>query len=543
MEVGLAFQHVNGASGRYHLPEIMGPGCALLDYDRDGDLDVLLIQGRALDASTGSSAAAPRPQLFRNELSPGGTAHTLRFSNVTDRARFAAGDFGMGVAVGDYDNDGDPDLYLTNYGSNRLYRNNGDGTFDDVTRASGDGLDDPRWSSSASFGDYDADGDLDLFVANYVDFTIQGAKVCHDPTGVRDYCGPLQFRPVPDRLFRNNGDGTFADVSESAGITRAYGAGLGVSADDFNGDRRLDFYVANDATGNQLWLNRGDGTFEDTGLVAGVAVNMDGQPEGSMGIATGDADNDGDLDVFVTNITRETHAFYRNLGGGQFEDARQSAGVAAATAPDTGFGTEFFDYDHDGLLDLFSANGAVTISEALRGNSFPFAQENRVLRNVGHGRFVDATRGAGAAFRVAEVSRGAAFGDIDNDGDIDVLVANNGGPARLLLNQAGRRHWLQVRLEGSSDNRQGLGARVGLRREDGTLVWRRTRTDGSYLSASDPRVHFGLGSDAHIREVIVEWRRGPRESWSGLRSNRIVTLKQGTGTRRFDPVTRQEESQ
>ena len=538
-ESGLVFEHENGASGRYHLPEIMGAGGALVDYDGDGDLDVLLLQSRALEGAAVSPGGRARPQLFRNDLPAAGRGGGLRFTNVTGPAGFAAGDYGMGVAAGDYDNDGDVDLYLTNYGPNRLYRNNGDGTFTDVTGAAGDGLDDPRWSTSASFTDYDGDGDLDLFVGNYVDFTIAGAKVCHDPTGVRDYCGPLQFRPVPDRLFRNNGNGTFTDVSEAAGITRAYGAALGVSAADFNGDGRLDFYVANDASANQMWLNRGNGTFEDGALLAGVAFNMDGQPEGSMGIAAGDADNDGDLDLFVTNITRETHAFYRNLGGGQFADARLRAGIAAVTAADTGFGTEFFDYDNDGLLDLFIANGAVTILEALRGDPAPFRQKNRLLRNAG-ARFAEVD--GGAALQLAEVSRGAAFGDVDNDGDVDVLVTNNGGPPRLLLNEAADgRHWLQVRLEGTADNRQGLGARVGIRRDDGSVVWRRARTDGSYLSASDPRVHFGLGSDPQIREVIVEWPSGRVESWPGLRADRIVTVKQTTGNRRNSPV--EEESQ
>ena len=438
----------------------------------------------------------------------------------------------MGAAVGDYDNDGDPDLYVTNYGPNQLYRNNGDGTFTDVTGAAGSGLDDARWSTSASFCDYDADGDLDLFVANYVDFTVAGAKVCHDPTGMRDYCGPLQFRPVPDRLFRNKGDGTFEDVSDGAGITKADGPGLGVVGADFSGDGLADFYVANDGMSNQLWLNRGDGTFAEGALIAGTALNANGIPEGSMGIAAGDPDNDGDLDLFVTNITRETHAFYRNLGRGHFEDARLRAGLGPATAPYTGFGTDWFDYDNDGLLDLFVANGAVTMIEALRGDPFPFRQKNQLLRNIGAARFSDVTREAGPAFEPLGVGRGAAFGDIDNDGDVDVLVTNNNGPVRLLLNEAAsRNHWLQVRLQGVADNRQGIGARVGLRGADGTTIWRRARTDGSYLSASDPRVHFGLGSDSGLQSVVVEWPRGSREVWTSVAPDRIVTLKQATGTR------------
>ncbi len=524
---GLAFRHVSGAAGRYHLPEIMGAGGALFDYDVDGDLDVLLLQGRSLE---GREAQTDSHRLFRNDLpASGGVPSTLRLTDVTARAGFARGDYGMGAAVGDYDNDGDPDFYVTNYGPNRLYRNNRDGTFTDVTRAAGNGLDDPRWSTSASFSDYDADGDLDLFVANYVDFTVAGAKRCYDPTGARDYCGPLQFRPVPDRLFRNNGDGTFTNVSESSGITSADGPGLGVVGADFNQDGRSDFYIANDGVANQLWLNQGDGRFVDDALLAGVAYNGEGGPEGSMGVAVGDADNDGDLDIVVSNITRESHAFYRNLGRGAFEDARVAAGLATPTASYTGFGTDWFDYDQDGRLDLFVANGAVTILEVLRGDPFPFRQRNQLLRNLGGGRFEDVTRGAGAAFELSEVSRGAAFGDIDNDGDVDVLVTNNGGPVRLLLNQtASRNHWLQVRLEGVEDNRQGLGARVGLRRDDGTTIWRRARTDGSYLSASDPRVHFGLGLTA-VEAVVVEWPRGLKETWTDITPNRIVTLRQGSG--------------
>ena len=527
--VGLDFGHTNGATGRYHLPEIMGAGGALFDFDGDGDLDVLLLQGRALDPSGASANIGHR--LFRNELSKSaGASATLRFTDVTSRAGFAVGDYGMGVAVGDYDNDGDPDVYITNYGPNRLYRNDGDGSFVDVTPTAARDLADPRWSTSAAFADYDADGDLDLFVANYVDFTVAGAKACHDPAGVRDYCGPLQFRPVPDRLFRNEGNGTFRDVSEATGITKADGPGLGVAAADFNDDGRIDFYVANDAMANQLWVNRADGTFADGALLAGVALSGEGKPEGSMGVAVGDPDNDGDFDLFVTNITRETHAFYRNRGGGIFDDARLAAGLGAATAPYTGFGTDWFDYDVDGWLDLFTANGAVTIIEALRGTPHPFRQKNQLLRNIGGSKFRDVSHEAGAGLTALDVGRGAAFGDVDNDGDVDVLVTNNGARARLLLNQVGTSgHWLQVQLRGTTDNRQGLGARVGLRRRNGTTLWRRARTDGSYLSASDPRVHFGLGPTADIEAVVVHWPRGLREIWTGVPADSFVTLTEGTG--------------
>jgi len=531
-EVGLHFEHVNGATGRYHLPEIMGAGGALFDYDTDGDLDVLLIQGRQLEGvAAGASPLAAR--LFRNDLSSPGDVASLRFTDVTARAGFAPGGYGMGVAAGDYDNDGDPDLYLTNYGPNRLYRNDR-GRFTDVTHTAGAGLDDPRWSTSAAFSDYDADGDLDLFVVNYVDFSVDGSKVCQDPTGARDYCGPLQFRPVPDRLFRNDGNGAFTDVSERSGITAATGAGLGVASADFNGDRRMDFYIANDGMANHLWLNRGNGVFEEDALLAGVAFNADGQPEGSMGVAIGDPDADGDPDIFVSNIAGETHAFYENLGGARFDDRRLPAGLASATHAYTGFGTDWFDYDNDGRLDLFVANGGVTILEALRGEPYPFRQRNLLLHNIGGRRFQDATREAGPAFEAAHVGRGAAFGDVDNDGDVDVLVTNNGGPVRLMLNRNPvSRTSLQVRLEGTLDNRQGLGARVGVRRQDGTVLWRHARTDGSYLSASDPRVHFGLGGAADVEAVLVEWPLGGREVWKGVARNRIFSVRQGTGSERY----------
>jgi hypothetical protein len=330
-------------------------------------------------------------------------------------------------------------------------------------------------------------------------------------------------------LFRNEGNGSFADVTEASGITAAGGAGLGVSGADFNGDRQVDFYVANDATANQLWLNR-SGRFEDGALLAGVALNADGQPEGSMGIAAGDPDSDGDLDLFVTNITGESHAFYVNEGPGIFEERRLLSGLGAATRPFTGFGTEWFDYDHDGLQDLFVANGAVTRVDALRRNPRPFAQPNQLLRNLGGGRFRDMTAEAGTAFRLVETSRGAAFGDVDNDGDVDVLVTNNGGPVRLLLNESpGPRRWLQLQLEGVHDNRQGLGARVILLTTAGRKLWRRAHTDGSYLSSSDPRVHFGLAGSEEIGSVVVEWPRGPREAWTGISPNRVIALRQGSG--------------
>lgn len=526
---GVKFTHDNGSRGEFHLPEIMGSGVALLDYDGDRDLDVYLVQGAPVEDGGGTPPVrAGTSRLLRNDLNKG-DATGLRFTDVTDTAGVGHRGVGMGAAVGDYDGDGRPDLYVTSFGSNVLYRNNGDGTFTDVTKRAN--ADDPRWSTSSAFLDYDRDGDLDLFVTNYVDFTVAARKVCADPVGARDYCSPSAYRPVPSRLLRNEGNGTFTDATETAGISRAYGAGLGVAVGDYNGDRWLDIYVANDATPNQLWINRQNGTFEDQGWLSGTAVNAAGRPEGSMGIASGDYDADGDEDLVVTNLVGETHVLYESDGRGNFEDRRAAAGLAGPTATMTGFGTAWLDYDSDGWLDLMIVNGAVNIIPALRGTPSPYAQRNQLFRNDGRGRLRDVSADAGPAFALAEVSRGLAIGDLDNDGDLDAIITNNDGPTRLLLNEAKRRHWLGVRLEASSGNRLGFGARVAVARRGLQTLWRRVGSDGSYLSASDSRVHFGLGASSEIEKVIVEWADGTTESWAGLEADRHLTLKRGTGTR------------
>jgi hypothetical protein len=525
---GLTFTHVTGASGHYYMAEQMGAGAALFDFDNDGDLDVFLLQGGELDGRpAGKRTVSSR--LFRNDLSVDGSKRVLRFTDVTDKAGVAWREYGMGAAVGDYDNDGDLDLFLTSFGPDALFRNNGDGTFADVTEHAG--VTDPLWSTSATFFDYDRDGDLDLFVANYLDFTLADNKLCADAVGARDYCSPRSYRPVPDRLYRNEGSGRFTDVSESAGILRADGAGLGVTAGDYNGDGWLDLYVANDATPNQLWVNRRDGTFADEGVISGAAFNAAGNPEGSMGIASGDPDADGDEDLFVTNIIGETFVLYENDGKGNFEDRRAAWGVAEPTAAYTGFGTDWFDYDNDGWLDLFITNGAVNIVEALRGQPNPFRMRNQLFRNNGKRRMVETTAAAGPAFEKAEVGRGAAFGDIDNDGDTDVLVTHNGGPVRLLLNQVSSgNHWLQVRLEQPERNRFGIGARVALERRGQPALHRRIRTDGSYLSGNDVRAHFGLGTATSFDGITVTWPDGEGERWlAGGAADRLLVLRRGSG--------------
>ena len=533
-QVGLEFQHFLGATGEYYLPEITGSGVAVFDYDLDSDLDVYLVQGAPLDPDraekytfTPPETHFPGNRLFRNELVPNGK---LAFVDVTEEAKLGAAAYGMGVAVGDYDNDGDPDLYVTNVGPNVFYRNNGDGTFDNVTRQAG--AQDDRWSTSAAFLDYDRDGDLDLFFANYVDFTYVGNKPCYGLGGWRDYCGPQIYRPVPDRLFRNEGNGRFRDVTAAAGLGTSYGSGLGVATADFNSDGWIDVYVANDGNPNQLWINNHDGTFKDSGMLAGAALNAHGKTEAGMGVAVADFDGDGDEDLFVTHLSQETNTLYLNDGKARFVDATNRYKLGYVSVGATGFGTNWFDYDHDGRLDLFVANGAVSIVNSLRGeDDFPYRQPNQLFHSTVSGYELISGERAWDVDTL-EAGRGAAFGDIDKDGDIDFVESNGNGAARLFLNEAGSpRPWIQIRLRGTKSARDAYGARVALIRTGENPVWRRTHSDGSLLSASDPVVHFGLGGvdGDSIEGFGVVWPSGLREKWTALAMNTVHRLIEGEG--------------
>ena len=550
-QAGLDFSYFNGMSGEWYMHEIIPPGVAFVDYDNDNDLDIYFPQGAMMgEGKTLDDALMPPAEqvrvsdrLFRNELisETPGSGGTLRFVDVTEEAGLAdMTGYGVGVATGDYNRDGWTDLYVTSFGVNRLLHNNGDGSFTDVTEAAGVG--DPSHSVPASFFDYDQDGWLDLFVGNYVDFRLTDGILCRDVTGARDYCGPASYAPQQDFLYRNRGDGTFEDVTEAVGLADSASPGLGIVAADLNGDQLTDIYVTNDGTANHLWINRGDGTFYDDALLAGCAVNSSGKPEASMGVDAADFDRDGDLDLFMTHLVAETNTIFINDGTGLFSDRTAGSGLSAPSRIHTAFGTGWFDYDNDGWLDLVVANGAVKKIEALAraGDPFPLHEPNQLFRNLGDGtgKYVEVTDQAGEVFALSETSRGVAMGDVDNDGDTDLLVVNNVGPARLLLNQVGQdSHWLGLELEVDDTGQPRSDTRVALVHGGRPSRWERVRVEGSFASVNDPRVLFGLGADgdsAEIRElegVRVAWPDGTIEEWTSIPIDNYTTLRKGTGTR------------
>ncbi len=537
---GLTFTHFNGMSGHYYYPEIMAPGVALFDYDNDGDLDVYVTQGEPLGTDPKMLAEAARrgtlrDRLFRND-GPVGPGHGVHFTDVTEQSGIDLRTYGMGVAVGDFDNDGYVDIYRTSLSGGVLLKNNGNGTFTDVTKQAGVG-DPGGWGVSAAFFDYDRDGRLDLFVGNYLIYSLAGDVQCQSVTGRRDYCPPNSYRAQPSRLYHNRGNGTFEDMTMKALTGGAYGPALGVSTADFNNDGWIDVYVANDSQPNQLWINQHDGTFKDTAFLAGAAVAGTGEAEASMGVDAGDIDNDGDEDLIITNWLDQMNALYVNDGMGNFEDRRGPSGLGAPSLAKTGFGVGWFDFDRDGWLDMFVANGGVATIEALAraGDPFPLKMTPQLYRNSGGGRFDDVSSRAGSVFRIADVGRGVAFGDIDNDGDVDVLVANDNGPLRLLLNNhPNRNHWLGLRLAGrlaGGRQRDMVGARVQIVRDGERTLWRRARADGSYASANDPRVLAGLGASAAPPRVVVTWPDGRSETFKNVPIDRYTTLVEGSGER------------
>ena len=428
-------------------------------------------------------------------------------------------------------NDGFNDIYLTNLNSNKLYLNQKDGTFLDITERSR--TDDKRWSISAAFFDYDRDGFLDLLVANYANyanFDFSKPPKCYARTTADDYCGPKSYRPVGNSLFRNLGNGTFENVTGPTGISETYGHALGVVTADFDNDNRTDIYIANDGDPNQLWLNKNNGKFEDEAYFSGTAVNHKGQAEASMGVDAGDYNSDGNLDIFVSHLMEETHTLYANDGKAIFEDSTPRSNIGLPDQRLTGFGTLLFDFDNDGSLDIFIANGSVKLLREIKrpGNSgsldpkYPLGQKNQLFRNLANGKFVDVSSSAGPSFSKFNVSRGASFGDIDNDGDIDILVNNNNGPAELLINNnVDSNNWIGLRLLAKSGGRDMVGAKVSLKMSNDKVLIRRARTDGGYLSAHDPRVLIGIGSDTAPKSISVTWPDGKSED---LESSQDQTL-------------------
>jgi hypothetical protein len=504
---GLNFVHRSGATGQYYMPEIMGSGVALLDYDGDGDLDILLLQGGPLDGTPARGGS----RLFRNELNPSGK---LRFTDVTGEAGLEdyAG-YGMGVATGDFDNDGRVDMLITGFGGNALYKNVG-GKFRNVTAQSPDLILPGQWSTGAAFFDYDRDGRQDLIILNYVDYSIALNQHCYAASGEPTYCTPKAYPATSSHLFHNEG-GRFVDVTKRSGLDRAHGRGLGVAVFDANGDGWPDVFIANDASANHLWVNQRDGTFVERALESGVAYSEEGVARAGMGVAVGDYNNDGREDLLVLNLMREGATLFQNDEHGSFSDASLQTGIHAITFPYTGFGNGWFDFDNDGWLDLFVANGAVTLREEQRGQPYPFQERNLLIKNpAGHGRFIDVSSSAGPVFAKLGVSRGAAFGDIDNDGSVDILVSTNNGPARVLRNNLQHRNWLTVQIDGPG---LGIGTRVAVKVTGLPELWGRVHTDSSYLSASDARVHFGLGEATHIERVTVYWPDGSHTLFTDLK--------------------------
>lgn len=512
------------AAGTHALPEIIGSGVALFDYDNDAALDILHIRF----PPPGRTDTPTPNRLFQQQ--PDGT-----FVDVTETAGIGDTGYGQGVAIGDVDNDGDADVYVTNYGPDAFYRNNGDGTFSQAEV----GISNEAWGTSATFGDYDRDGYLDLYVANYVQFNPE--MVCRGKHSAPDYCNPQVFNAAPDRLFRNEGDGTFTDVTQQAGIAAMPGRGLGVVCLDLTGDGWADFYVANDGEANQLWVNQTDGTFAEEAIVRGLAFNTYGQPEGSMGIAVGDVNGDTRIDLFATHLSGETNTLYTASPYSVFVDVTEVAGFAGRDLLFTGFGCGFLDFDNDADLDIALVNGRVKRGAVLEGAKVGefwnfYAEPNLLFQNSGSGRektattitFNDVSSRAPDFTKKIEVSRGMAFGDIDRDGDVDMVVSGLDNRIRVFRNDAPtpQNHWLFV--QAIVQNRDALGAQVTLQTKSGVLT-DYVLAGTSYLSSNDPSIHFGLGIIDEVQSIEVHWQDGNRERFPGTPANQRVTVYQGMG--------------
>jgi enediyne biosynthesis protein E4 len=518
-KVGITLMNIHGGAAKDYILEANGNGAAFFDYDNDGDVDALIVNGSTLERY--KKGGDPMVALYRNDNG--------RFIDVTGEAHLTKTGWGMGACVADYDNDGNSDVYITAFGPNVLLRNNGNGTFSDVTGTARVG--DSRWSTGCAFGDYDRDGYVDLYVANYVAFDEKTVR----PRGSNDlcrymgadvFCGPIGLPGQPDVLYHNNGDGTFTDVTEKAGIRDPNYYGFGVLFSDFDNDGWPDIYVANDSQPNLLFHNKKDGTFSEIGLLSGSALNEAGRAQSGMGVAAGDYDGNGYLDIFVTNFARDTNTLYKNLGNMFFIDITVGTGLGEISLPYLGWGANFADFDNDGLLDIFVANGHVYPQVDRLNVGQTYLQRKELYRNLGNGKFEEIARKSSADFLTGKSSRGSAVADYDNDGDLDVLVVNlNNRPSLYRNDNGNRNHWIGFRLEGTRSNRDAIGARIEIE-AGGLKQISEVRSGGSYLSHDDIRIHFGLGAAAAIDQVRIRWPNGNTQELGGFDVDRFVTIRE-----------------
>ena len=524
---GIRFRHNSGAFGKKYLPETMGSGAAFLDVDNDGWQDLLLVNSTHWP---GRKGAPSLPALYRNNGN--GT-----FKDITRQAGLAFEMYGLGVTAADYDNDGNIDIYVTALGSNRLFRNLGGGKFSDVTARAGVG--DPGFSTSAAWFDYDVDGRLDLFVANYVEWTIGTDLFCTLDGRNKSYCTPESYKGQSSTLYRNKGDGTFENVTRKAGLYDPTSKALGVALIDHNGDGRMDLFVANDTQPNRLYQNKGDGTFIDVGMTAGVAFNEAGVARAGMGVDAADYDGSGRQGLIIGNFSNEMMALYSNEGTGLFIDDAPRSTVGKASLLTLTFACFFVDVDLDGLVDIFAANGHVSDDIGTVQPKVTYAQRPHLFRNLGSKKFEEISGQLGPAFAEAVVGRGAAYADIDNDGDLDLVITTNNGPARLLRNDGGNdNRLLRVVTIGSASNRNGIGAKVRLTLDNGKTQWSMVKTGSSYLSQSELPLTFGLGESTTIKSVEVTWPNGRLEKLPGGAANRAITVHEGKGIVHSAPLGR-----
>jgi len=514
---GIRFKHNNGAFGKKYLPETLGSGCAFLDFDNDGWQDILLVNSKSF---TGRPGLPSYPALYRNNQN--GT-----FTDVTKQAGLAVEMYGFGVAAADYDNDGRVDIYITTLGPNRLFRNVG-GRFVDVSDRAG--VNDPGFSTSAMWFDYNRDGKLDLFVANYVDWSAERDLFCTLDGKTKSYCTPESYKGQSATLYRNKGDGTFENVTRAAGLYDPSSKALGVAVLDYDADGLADVFVANDTQPNRLYRNKGDGTFVDVGMTAGVAFNEAGVARAGMGVDAADFDGSGRPSLVIGNFSNEMMALYSNEGNGLFIDEAPASTIGKVSLLTLTFACFFFDFDLDGLLDIFAVNGHVADDIATVQPKVTYAQSPNLFRNRGARKFDAVTAALGPAIQKPAVGRGAAYGDYDGDGDLDLLITSNNGPARLLRNDGGNQNqWLRVRTHGAASNRDGIGAKVTLTLDNGKRLWSVVKTGSSYCSQSELPLTFGLGNAAKVAALEITWPNGRSETVRDISANRTITLVEGKG--------------